>query len=92
MHLNGPEFLPPVFDFLGDLIRDDGDILFVIFVYAALAVPCVDIVWRTAAEAVSVETRASCYHRSLHTHRTTAAMSASVAASYHRERTRSFPG
>jgi hypothetical protein len=47
--------------------------------------------WRTAAETVSVETRASCYHRGLHTHRTAAAMSATLAASHHRKRTRPFP-
>ena len=36
MHLNAPELLRPVFDFLDGLIRDDGDILFILFTYAAI--------------------------------------------------------
>ena len=36
MHLNGPELLQPLFDFLDGIIRDDGDILFLLLVYAAI--------------------------------------------------------
>ena len=36
MHLNGPELLQPVFDFLDRSIRDYGDILFMLFTYAAI--------------------------------------------------------
>jgi hypothetical protein len=36
MHLNAPELLQPVFDFLDGIIRDYGDILFMLFTYAAI--------------------------------------------------------
>jgi hypothetical protein len=36
MHLNATELLQPVFDFLDGLIRDYGDILFMLFAYAAI--------------------------------------------------------
>lgn len=36
MHLNAPELLQPVFHFLNALIRDYGDILFMLFTYAAI--------------------------------------------------------
>jgi hypothetical protein len=36
MHLNASELLQPVFDFLDGLIRDYGDILFILFTYAAI--------------------------------------------------------
>jgi hypothetical protein len=36
MHLNAPELLQPVFDFLDGVIRDYGDIFFMLFVYAAI--------------------------------------------------------
>ena len=36
MHLNAPELLQPVFEFLDDIIRADGDILFMLFTYAAI--------------------------------------------------------
>lgn len=36
MHLNAPELLQPVFDFLDGLIRDYGDILFMLFTYATI--------------------------------------------------------
>jgi hypothetical protein len=31
MQLNAPELLQPVFEFLDDIIREDGDILFMLF-------------------------------------------------------------
>ena len=36
MRLNPVELLQPVFEFLDGLIRDDGDILFMVFVYVAI--------------------------------------------------------
>jgi hypothetical protein len=36
MHLNASELLQPVFDFLDGIIRDYGDILFMLFAYAAI--------------------------------------------------------
>jgi hypothetical protein len=36
MQLNAPELLQPVFEFLDDIIREDGDILFMLFTYAAI--------------------------------------------------------
>jgi len=36
MNLNAPELMQPVFDFLDGLIRDYGDILFMLLVYAAI--------------------------------------------------------
>ena len=36
MRINGPEFLQPVFDFLDGIVRDYGDILFMLFTYAAI--------------------------------------------------------
>lgn len=36
MHLNAPEISQPVFHFLDALIRDYGDILFMLFTYAAI--------------------------------------------------------
>jgi hypothetical protein len=36
MRINGPEFLRPVFDFLDGIARDYGDILFMLFTYAAI--------------------------------------------------------
>jgi len=36
MQLNAPELLPPVFDFLDGIIRDYGDILFMLFTYIAI--------------------------------------------------------
>jgi len=36
MHLNASELLQPVFDFLDGLIRDYGDILFMLFTYATI--------------------------------------------------------
>jgi hypothetical protein len=36
MRINGSEFLQPVFDFLDGIIRDYGDILFMLFTYAAI--------------------------------------------------------
>lgn len=36
MHLNAPELLQPVFEFLDDTIREEGDILFMLFAYAAI--------------------------------------------------------
>src|SRR5258706_42367 len=36
MNLNAPELMQPVFDFLDGLIRDQGDILFMLLVYATI--------------------------------------------------------
>ncbi len=36
MQLNAPALLQPVFDFLAGIIRDYGDILFMLFTYAAI--------------------------------------------------------
>jgi hypothetical protein len=36
MHLNAPELMQPVFNFLDGLIRDYGDILFMLLVYATI--------------------------------------------------------
>jgi hypothetical protein len=36
MNTNGAELLQPVFDFLDGIIRDYGDILFILFTYAAI--------------------------------------------------------
>ena len=36
MHLNASELLQPVFDFLDGIIRDYGDILFMLFTYDAI--------------------------------------------------------
>jgi len=36
MRVYGPELLQPVFDFLDGMIRDYGDILFMLFTYAAI--------------------------------------------------------
>jgi hypothetical protein len=36
MNLNAPELMQPVFDFLDGLIRDYGDILFMLLVYATI--------------------------------------------------------
>lgn len=38
MHLNAPELMQPVFDFLDGLIRDQGDILFMLLVYATIPI------------------------------------------------------
>ena len=36
MRDNGTELLQPVFDFIERIIRDDGDILFMVFTFAAI--------------------------------------------------------
>ena len=36
MHLNAPDLMQPVFEFLDGMIRNNGDILFMVFVYAAV--------------------------------------------------------
>ena len=68
--MTGPQLMQPVFDLLDGLIRDYGDILFMVFAYVAIPLALLlGAVGRITAKAVSQgNPRSLCHHHAQHTY------------------------